>query len=179
MAGKEFISIKKAAQLTGQSEHTLLKLWNRYQSTTKVKEKNGKRYISQALLKKKLAAYTEEPEINNTTHTAQKPPDSPVSGDSPTILGLLTQQLQEKDKQLSSKDTQIAQLIERTREQNNIIFSLEQHQQQLESKLALQIPAPPQPDNKESKPQINYVFIALIMLLVGVVLIIFYTFLNS
>jgi hypothetical protein len=50
MAGKEFISIKKAVQLTGQPEHVLLKLWERYHSTSKVKEKNGKRYITQALL---------------------------------------------------------------------------------------------------------------------------------
>jgi hypothetical protein len=179
MAGKEFISIKKAVLLTGQPEHTLLKLWNRYQSTSKVKKKNGKRYISQSLLKKKLATYSEEPEKTATNPSLHLPQVRPPVDIPPNLIDLLTQQVKEKDKQLTARDSQIAQLIERTREQNNIIYSLEQHQQQLESKLALQIPAALRGDNKAEKPQINYVFITLIMLLVGVVLIIFYTFLNS
>jgi hypothetical protein len=178
MAGKEFISIKKAAQLTGQPEPILLKLWERYQATSRVKEKNGKRYISQTLLKKKLATYLGEARISDPVGQVQPVTNIPPADTSPALLELLTLQLHEKDKQLNAKDTQIAQLIERTREQNNIIYSLEQHQQQLESKLALHIAAP-QKEDKTERPQPNYLFIALVMLLVGVILIIFYTFLNS
>jgi hypothetical protein len=186
MASKEFISIKKAVSLTGKSEQKMIRLWENNRKTKLVKEKHGKRYIALSLLEKKYNV-GDETQIHIKTDPLQTEPLKPDIKDSSTeaqlLVEVLKSQLIEKDKQLSLKDTQITQLIERTREQNNIIFSLEQHQQQLESKLSVALPEVNKADIDQiqttEKPQINYIFMALVMLLVGVVLIIFYTLLTN
>lgn len=179
MAGKVFISLRKAVQLTGKSERKLLKFWHLYQDTPKVKLKNGKRYISRLLLEKNFRL-----DQDTARHAATDSPqptilqasDSQPGQNSLDLVKILSQQMEEKDRQLAAKDAQISQLIERNREQNNIIFSLEKNLQQLESKLAIPLAAHSERNNAGQAPP-NYMLIALVVLLVGIILIIFYVLL--
>lgn len=164
---KKFVSVKKAATLTGKSEQKIGKLWEAYKNTKFVRRKDGKLYIRTDFLHLRFDLPSQE---------ISAVPSQPVS----TSLNELVQtQLVEKDKQLTGKDEQIMQLIERIREQNNIIFSLEQRQQQLESRLAVQLrESPDKPPSAQATPA-NYLLFTLAILLVGVVLIIFYSLLNG
>ncbi len=77
---------------------------------------------------------------------------------------------------------QLTQLIERSREQNNIIYSLEQSKQALETKLSLSLPERNPSERSAPVPEapaVNYWLIGLAVLVAGVVLIILYGLLMS
>ena len=82
-------------------------------------------------------------------------------------------QVIEKDKQIREQSAHVAQLIERTREQNNIIFALEQGKQQLEARIPRT--AEPRPVAEPPEP-VNYGLIAFLVLAVGIILLAFYMF---
>jgi hypothetical protein len=69
----------------------------------------------------------------------------------------------------------LGQLIERNREQNNIIYALEQSKQALEARLSLSLPGRPErPQPAPEGPGVNYLLIGLVVLAAGVALIILY-----
>jgi hypothetical protein len=193
MADKEFIPVPQATELTGKSTKKLLKLCEAYRDTKYVKFKNGTYTIRLDFLTKQFLLLEK---AVNKGHVATEQPPKPQLG--PEIaafrevrgqpdwqthmITVLEEQLKEKDRQLATKEAQLSQLIERNREQNNIIFSLEQHTQALESRMSLpMLHSQPSPVSEQpgKKTFISYITFGLTILLVGVALIIFYAVLIS
>lgn len=94
-----------------------------------------------------------------------------------TTIQVLTEQVTNKDQQLVNKDQQLNQLIERTREQNIIIQSLQE-------KVTRQL-APPQQDDKgiqqrEEKKEVKMPFVDKVLIgvavVVSVALLLFFAF---
>jgi hypothetical protein len=177
MADKQFISVKKAARLSGHSVREISSFCETHRSSKYVRFEDGLFRIRLDFLNKHLGI-TPKAAVAQVAPAAPAPepvPAAPAGPDKSTLIALLETQLAEKDRQLAAKDTQLTQLLERNREQNNIIYSLEQSKQALETKLTLSLPernhserSAPVPD----APAVNYWLIGLAVLLAGVVLII-------
>jgi len=173
MPGKQFISLKKAARLTGQSVRVLSRFCETNRDSKYIRFEDGLYRIRLDLAVKQFGLApgvqqaTDEPKIETE-------PTPPPAGQAP-LLSLLEAQLGEKDRQLAAKDAQLGQLIERNRELNNIIYSLEQSKQALETRLILSLPEriPPAAPVPEGPP-VNYLLIGLIVLATGVALMILY-----
>jgi hypothetical protein len=173
MAGKQFISAKKAARVTGQPVRTISRFCESHRQSKYVRFEDGIYRIRLDFLVRhfglapKLRQVSEEEEVHPEPAPA---PTTPVG-----LISLLEAQLAEKDRQLAARDAQLGQLIERNREQNNIIYSLEQSKQALETRLSLSLPERTErPVPVTEGPQVNYVLIGLAVLLAGLVLMILY-----
>ncbi|MBD0255127.1 MAG: hypothetical protein ICV83_05365, partial [Cytophagales bacterium] len=113
------------------------------------------------------------------TPTATPPAPEPVPPGPPpganALVALLEAQLSEKDRQLAARDAQLGQLIERNREQNNIIYALEQSKQALEARLSLPLPGRSErTEAARESPGVNYLLIGLAVLAAGVALMLLY-----
>jgi hypothetical protein len=173
MAGKQFISAKKAARLTSRPVREVIQFCELHRGSKYVRLEDGIYRIRLDF----LVRYFDLPAPAPSTATPPTPepiPSGPSSGTN-SLVSLLEAQLAEKDRQLAARDAQLGQLIERNREQNNIIYSLEQSKQALEARISL--PLPGRPEGMEPAPQglgINYLLIGLAVLAAGVALIIVY-----
>ena len=179
MAGKQFISAKKAARLTGRPVREVIHFCELHRGSKYVRFEDSIYRVRLDFLVRHfdLPAPAEPP----TPVPAPPVPEPVLPGPAPVpngLVALLEAQLAEKDRQLASKDSQLGQLIERNREQNNIIYSLEQSKQVLESRLSLPLPGlverPPKPEPVPEGPGVNYLLLGLVVLAAGVALMILY-----
>ncbi len=173
MAGKQFISAKKAARLTSRPVREVIQFCELHRGSKYVRLEDGIYRIRLDF----LVRYFDLPAP--VAPTAAPPAPEPVPpGPSPgtnALVALLETQLAEKDRQLAARDAQLGQLIERNREQNNIIYALEQRKQSLEARLSL--PLPGRPERAEPGPEspgVNYLLIGLSVLAAGVALMLLY-----
>lgn len=174
MAGKQFISAKKAARITGQPVRTVSRFCESHRDSKYVRFEDGIFRIRLDFLVKHFGMAADGPQL-----APEANPESPPAPAAPAnLISLLEAQLAEKDRQLAAKDTQLGQLIERNREQNNIIYSLEQSKQALETRLSLSLPERPERTEPvrpaADGPRVNYLLVGLSVLLAGLVLIILY-----
>lgn len=175
MAGKQFISAKKAARLVGRPVREVIHFCERHRGSKYVRLEDGIYRVRLDFLVRHfdLPAPAEPPPPSFPFPPAPEPvPPGPAPN---PLVALLEAQLFEKDRQLAAKDTQLGQLIERNREQNNIIYALEQSKQALEARLSLPLPARPERMEPAPKgPGVNYLLIGLAVLAAGVALMILY-----
>ncbi len=185
MADKQFVSVKKAARLSGHSVREISRFCEEHRSSKYVRFEDGLFRIRLDFMNKHLGVV---PKAAVAQVAPAAPEPEPMSAPAPggpdksTLIALLETQLAEKDRQLAAKDTQLTQLIERSREQNNIIYSLEQSKQALETKLSLSLPERNPSERSAPVPEapaVNYWLIGLAVLVAGVVLIILYGLLMS
>jgi hypothetical protein len=177
MAGKQFISAKKAARLVGRPVREVIHFCELHRGSKYVRLEDGIYRVRLDFLVRyfDLPAPAETPTPVPAAPPAPEPvPPSPDPVPS-ALVSLLEAQLAEKDRQLAAKDTQLGQLIERNREQNNIIYTLEQSKQALEARLSLPLPGRPErPLPTAEGPDVNYLLIGLTVLAAGVALMILY-----
>jgi hypothetical protein len=173
MAGRQFISAKKAARLVGRPVREVTGFCELHRGSKYVRLEDGIYRIRLDF----LVRYFDLPAP--AAPTAAPPAPEPVSPGPPpganALVALLEAQLAEKDRQLAARDAQLGQLIERNREQNNIIYALEQSRQALEARISL--PLPGRPERTETAPEspgVNYLLIGLVVLAVGVALMLLY-----
>ena len=166
MAAKQFISAKKAARLTGRPVREVVQLSELHRGSKYVRFEDGICHIRLDFLRRHF--YLPAPAQPST----DAPGPQPVSTAPNALVVLLEAQLAEKDRQLAAKDAQLGQLIERKREQNNIIFALEQSKQALEAQISLSLPQRSEP--MQEGLGVNYLLIGLVVLISGVALIIVY-----
>lgn len=179
MAGKQFISAKKAARLVGRPVREVVGFCELHRGSKYVRLEDGIYRVRLDFLVRHFDLPAPAP---STTPVPAPPAPEPVlPGPAPVpngLVSLLEAQLAEKDRQLAAKDSQLGQLIERNREQNNIIYALEQSKQSLEARLSLPLPVlperAPKPEPVPEGPGVNYLLIGLVVLAAGVALIILY-----
>ncbi len=183
MAGKQFISAKKAARLVGRPVREVSRFCELHRGSKYVRFEDGIYRVRLDFLVRHFdlpapatqADTPPAPEPVLPPPVPQPPVREPSSAAPSPLLALLEAQLAEKDRQLAAKDAQLGQLIERNREQNNIIYALEQSKQSLEARLSL--PLPGRPERMEVPPEapsVNYLLIGLVVLAAGVALMILY-----
>jgi|GEM_PF-2684590 len=178
MAGKQFISAKKAARLVGRPVREVSRFCELHRGSKYVRFEDGIFRVRLDFLVRYFDLPA--PDAQPTASPAPEPVFAPPVPEPPpaapnALLALLEAQLAEKDRQLAARDAQLGQLIERNREQNNIIYALEQSKQSLEARLSLPLPgrserAEPVP----AAPTVNYLLIGLTVLAAGVALLILY-----
>jgi hypothetical protein len=178
MAGKQFISAKKAARLVGRPVREVIGFCELHRGSKYVRFEDGIYRVRLGF----LVRHFDLPAPAKPPIPAAPPAPEPVSPGptlvSNTLVALLEAQLAEKDRQLAAKDSQLGQLIERNREQNNIIYALEQSKQALEARLSLPLPSlperAPKPEPVPEGPGVNYLLIGLAVLAAGMALMILY-----
>jgi hypothetical protein len=177
MAGKQFISAKKAARLTGRPVREVIGFCQLHRGSKYVRLEDGIYRVRLDFLVRHfdLPAPAETPLPSPPVQPAPALVlPGPLPGPNP-LVALLEAQMVEKDRQLAAKDAQLGQLIERNREQNNIIYALEQSKQALEARLSLPLPGRAErPQTTPEGPGVNYLLIGLVVLAAGVALIILY-----
>jgi hypothetical protein len=180
MAGKQFISAKKAARLVGRPVREVTGFCELHRGSKYVRLEDGIYRVRLDFLVRHfdLPAPAETPLSSPPTPPV---PEPVLPGPAPVpnaLVALLEAQLAEKDRQLAAKDSQLGQLIERNREQNNIIYALEQSKQSLEARLLLPLPnlpeRAPRAEPIPEGPGVNYLLIGLVVLAAGVALMILY-----
>jgi hypothetical protein len=170
MAGKQFVSAKKAARITGQPVRIVSRFCESHRDSKYVRFEDGIYRIRLDFLMRHFGLASHPRQVPEAGEAQSEPAPAPAAP--PGLISLLEAQLVEKDRQLAARDVQLGQLIERNREQNNIIYSLEQSKQALETRLSLSLPERAEP--QAEGPGVNYLLIGLTVLLVGLVLMILY-----
>ncbi len=170
MAGKQFISAKKAARLVGRPVGEVIRFCELHRGSKYVRLEDGIYRLRLDF----LVRYFDLPAPAATPPAPEPVPPAPPPAAN-ALVALLESQLAEKDRQLAARDAQLGQLIERNREQNNIIYALEQSKQALESRISLPLPGRPErPVPVPEAPGVNYLLIGLTVLAAGVALMLLY-----
>ena len=170
MAGKQFISAKKAARLVGRPVREVIGFCELHRGSKYVRLEDGIYRLRLDF----LVRYFDLPAPTVLPPSPEPVPPGPPPGAN-ALVALLEAQLAEKDRQLAARDAHLGQLIERNREQNNIIYALEQSKQALESRISLPLPGRPErPQPVAEGPGVNYLLIGLTVLAAGVALMLLY-----
>ena len=173
MAGKQFISAKKAARLVGRPVGEVIRFCELHRGSKYVRFEDGIYRIRLDFLVRYFDLPAPAPPTAAPPAPEPVPPAPPPAANA--LVALLEAQLAEKDRQLAARDAQLGQLIERNREQNNIIYALEQSKQALESRISLPLPGRPErPEPVAEGPGVNYLLIGLTVLAAGVALMLLY-----
>ena len=175
MTGKQFISAKKAARLTGRPVREVIGFCELHRGSKYVRFEEGIYRVRLDFLVRHFGLLAPaEPPLPAAPPAPEPVSPGPTAGLN-ALVALLEAQLAEKDRQLAAKDSHLGQLIERNREQNNIIYALEQSTQALEARLTMPLPGRPEPAQPVREgPGVNYLLIGLVVLAAGVALIILY-----
>lgn len=124
----QFLTVSEAQQKTGKSQSTITRTINEYKDSKYVK-KDGKRYlISTEILSKLFTEY-----IQTSQKTSQNDNITTLILEAKNeLIEILKSELGKKDLVISNQSNQISELIERSRETNILMKSLQEQIKPLE-----------------------------------------------
>jgi beta-phosphoglucomutase-like phosphatase (HAD superfamily) len=120
----QFLTVSEAQQKTGKSQSTIIRTINEYKGSKHVK-KDGKKYlISTEILSQLFTNYSPTIHLDSQMNSLLKAKDETIE--------ILKHELNQKDLVISNQSNQISELIERSRETNILMKSLQEQIKPLE-----------------------------------------------
>lgn len=120
----QFLTVSEAQQKTGKSQSTIIRIINEYKGSKHVK-KDGKKYlISTEILSQLFTNYSPTIHLDSQMNSLLKAKDETIE--------ILKHELNQKDLVISNQSNQISELIERSRETNILMKSLQEQIKPLE-----------------------------------------------